>query len=84
MAVPCFVTLYSNCKSKFREVIIDHIFIEGPIILTKAMIVILSQIEKILLSKNDLNDLLTTFDETINNENVINPEVFENELRNFY
>ena len=79
VCVPCFIKLYSNCKGKFREIILDHFFIKGPIVLLKAMIIICQKREKQFLAAQDQQQIIQAFDEVFSTD-VIDPVFFGNEL----
>lgn len=55
VTVESFLTLYTNtCHPDLTEIIIDHFLVKGPIILLKAMVLILSYMRTELLKTESL------------------------------
>ena len=54
VALPCFITLFTNCPSKLVEIIIDFFFLDGPITLIKTIIVLFGYIRKEIIKINDI------------------------------
>lgn len=57
IALPCFLTLFTNCSNSLTDIIIDHFFISGSIALIKTMLLYFSYMKKELLKIDDLRKL---------------------------
>lgn len=55
ITVESFLTLYTNtCHPDITEVILDHFFINGSVVLIKAMVVLLSYMREELMATENL------------------------------
>lgn len=58
ITVESFLTLYTNtCHPDLTEVIMDHFFVHGPVVLLKAMILLLTYMRHDLLNTDNLGSL---------------------------
>ena len=55
ITVESFLTLYTNtCHPEITEVIIDHFLVQGPVVLLKVMVLLLSYMRKQLLETTNI------------------------------
>jgi hypothetical protein len=54
VALPCFITIFTNCPSNLVDIILDYFFLDGPITLIKTIIIFFGYIKKKLLKVNDI------------------------------
>lgn len=55
ITVESFLTLYTNtCHPELAEVILDHIFLQGSVVLLKAMVVLLGYMREDLMAADSL------------------------------
>lgn len=57
VALPCFITIFTNCPSRLVDIILDYFFLDGPITLIKTMIIFFGYIKKKLLNVKDIGRL---------------------------
>jgi hypothetical protein len=57
VALPCFITLFTNCPSSLVDIIIDFFFMDGPITLIKAIIIMFGYMRKKLLKVSEIGSL---------------------------
>lgn len=62
ITVESFLTLYTNtCHPDITEVIMDHFLIHGPVVLLKAMVLLLSYMRTELLATENLGMIFDDF-----------------------
>jgi hypothetical protein len=83
VTTPSWVMLFSGCKSKIREIILDHFFIQGPIVFLKTMIILIRQSKKEILKANDYMSISHHMNHMLDSD-AIDPLEFEKELWGFY
>lgn len=49
VALPCFITIFTNCQSKLVDIILDFFFLDGPITLIKTIIIFFGYMKKKLM-----------------------------------
>ena len=90
VALPCFITLFTNCGSELVEIIVDFFFLDGPITLIKAMVVLFGYIRKDIIKINDIGTIFSSLGVLIRkiNEklksNLVPVEQFFQDLGKFY
>jgi hypothetical protein len=54
VALPCFITIFTNCPSKLVDIILDFFFLDGPITLIKTIIIFFGYVRKKILKVNEI------------------------------
>lgn len=54
VAIPCFITIFTNCNTSLVEIVLDFFFLEGPITLIKTIILFFGYMRKRLLKIKDI------------------------------
>ena len=54
VALPCFLTIFTNCHPSLTDIVIDNFFIEGSIVLIKTTLLYFQYMQKNLLKIRDL------------------------------
>lgn len=58
VALPCFITIFTNCPTKLVDIILDFFFLDGPVTLIKTIILFFGYIKKPLLKIDEIGSLV--------------------------
>lgn len=54
VALPCFITIFTNCPTGLVDIIMDFFFLDGPTTLIKTIVLFFGYIRKNLLKLQDI------------------------------
>lgn len=57
VALPCFITIFTNCSTSLVDIIMDFFFLDGPTTLIKTIILFFGYMRKSLLKLQDIGSL---------------------------
>ena len=81
--IPYWIMLFTLQKnSRVREIVLDHFFLQGPIVLIKAMYIAIKMNEAEFLKHNEQSSILATFQNMFNGS--FDVDKFQKEMWNFY
>jgi len=54
VALPCFITIFTNTNSRLVQIVMDNFFIDGAVVLLKTMLLYFDYLKKDLMKINDM------------------------------